>query len=328
MPLYDPHNRCIDYLRISVTDRCNLRCFYCVPQGQMKVLPHGDILRYEEMLRLVSVAAALGISHIRVTGGEPLVRRGVVDFIASLKCRGIEDVSLTTNGILLEETASALLAAGKPRLNISLDTLNAERFRKITGSDAWDRVWRGISRAEELEFNPIKINMVPVKGINDDEIVDFARLTLDRSIHVRFIEFMPIGANDRWRRDVCVMSSDVRSAIEREFGGLVPFASKKGAGPSDNYRIAGAKGVVGFISPITKHFCATCRRLRLTADGKIRPCLLSDTEIDVKAPMRGGCDDSELERLLRLALEIKPERHYIDESPRGCYRRTMSKIGG
>jgi cyclic pyranopterin phosphate synthase len=170
--------------------------------------------------------------------------------------------------------------------------------------------------------------MVPVRGINEDEVADFARLTLDRRIHVRFIEFMPIGANDRWNRDVCVTADQVRAVIEREVGPLIPFTAGKTAGPSDNYQIPGANGVIGFISPISKHFCGTCRRLRLTADGKIRPCLLSDTEIDVKSPMRGGCDDGELERLLRLSLEIKPERHYIHDKEAGGYQRTMSRIGG
>lgn len=329
MPLYDPLNRCIDYLRISVTDRCNLSCVYCKPRERMTVLPHDEILTYEEILRLASVAVPLGISRLRITGGEPLVRRGILDFIAALHALdGIEDISLTTNGVLLEEMAPGLLAAGISRLNISLDSLDARRFREITGSDSWDRVWRGIIGAEALGFSPIKINMVPVRGVNDDEIAAFARLTVDRRIHVRFIEFMPIGAHDRWHTDACVTADRVREIIEREVGDLVPFAAKKSAGPSDNYQITGGTGVIGFISPISKHFCAACRRLRLTADGKIRPCLLSDTEIDVKSPMRGGCDNGEVERLLRLALRVKPERHYLHEAPSGCYQRTMSKIGG
>jgi cyclic pyranopterin phosphate synthase len=329
MPLQDPYNRRIDYLRISVTDRCNLSCVYCKPRTAMKALSHPDILTYEEILRLVAIAVPLGISRVRVTGGEPLIRRGIVNFISSLKkYGGLEDISLTTNGLQLEELAEALLAAGKPRLNISLDSLKPERFYRITGTDSWDRVWRGISRAEELGFFPLKINMVPVKGMNEDEVVDFARLTLDRRLHVRFIEFMPIGADDRWRRELCVSSDEVRSAIEREFGPLAPFSSGTSAGPSDNYQVPGASGVIGFISPITRHFCGSCRRLRLTADGKIRPCLLSDTELDIKSPLRGGCDDRELERLLRLALEIKPERHYINDTETGCFERTMSKIGG
>ena len=333
MLLQDPYNRRIDYLRISVTDRCNLSCFYCKPKTDRKMLLHDDILSYEEILRLVTVAVPLGISRVRVTGGEPLVRRGITDFVASLSnLSGIEDVSLTTNGVLLEEMAEALLAAGKPRLNISLDSLNPERFHQITGMDCWKKVWRGICRVEELEFFPIKINMVPVKDMNDDEVVDFARLTLDRRFHVRFIEFMPIGANDRWNRDVCISSDQIRAAIEQEFGPLAPFASGKSGGPAINYQIPGAQGVIGFISPITRHFCESCRRLRLTADGKIRPCLLSETEIDIKSPLRGGCNDQELERLLKLALEIKPERHYIEEETgemgTGCSRRAMFKIGG
>ncbi len=329
MPLYDPHKRLIDYLRISVTDRCNLSCFYCKPRAGMEMLPHREILSYEEILRLVALAVPLGISRVRVTGGEPLVRRGIVDFIASLHgIEGIEDISVTTNGVLLEKMVDGLIQAGKPRLNISLDSLDAHKFRKITGSDNFDRVWRGINRAEELGFFPLKINMVPVRGMNDGEAADFARLTLDRRLHVRFIEYMPLGADHRWHKEDCVPTAEIREVIEREVGPLKPFVSGNSAGPSDNYQLPAASGVIGFISPITRHFCGSCRRLRLTADGKIRPCLLSDTEIDVKSPLRGGCDNVELERLLRLALEIKPDRHYIDEQGPGCFQRTMSRIGG
>ena len=329
MTLIDSHKRRIDYLRISVTDRCNLSCVYCKPRSEMKVLSHQDILTYEEIIRIVSVASPLGISRVRVTGGEPLVRRGIVDFIASLKnIDGIEDISLTTNGVLLEDMAGALYASGMPRLNISLDSLNSERFLQITGSDVWQRVWRGINKAEELGFFPIKINNVPVRGMNDDEIVDFARLTVNRRFHVRFIEFMPIGADNRWHRDAGVPTTEVRAAIERSFGPLLPVTPTGSAGPSDNYQIPGARGVIGFISPITRHFCETCRRLRLTADGKIRPCLLSDTEIDIKSSMRSGCDDAELVRLLKLSLQIKPDRHHVNEQGAGCFERTMSRIGG
>ncbi|HAK59881.1 MAG TPA: GTP 3',8-cyclase MoaA [Nitrospiraceae bacterium] len=329
MPLYDHHNRGIDYLRISVTDRCNLACVYCKPRQNMHVLPHREILQYEEMHRLATVAAGLGISRVRVTGGEPLVRRGVIDFIASLgSIPGLQDISLTTNGVLLPAMIDDLHGAGLRRLNISLDSLEPRKFSEITGMQAWDSVWRGIERAEELGFTPLKINMVPVRGVNDDEIVAFSLLTRSRRIHVRFIEFMPIGANDRWCTEACVTADETRDIIEREIGPLTPFTTESGAGPSQNYTIPGARGVIGFISPITKHFCSTCRRLRLTADGKIRPCLLSDTEIDVKSPMRGGCDDEELRRLLKCALQIKPERHYIHATAQGCYERTMSKIGG
>jgi cyclic pyranopterin phosphate synthase len=329
MSLYDKHRRLIDYLRISVTDRCNLSCVYCKPRAGMKVLRHRDILSYEEICRLVTLAVRLGISRVRVTGGEPLVRRGIVDFIALLNdLKGLQDISITTNGVLLDELADGLKQAGKPRLNISLDSLDPGKFRAITGSDNFERVWRGINRAEELGFFPLKINMVPVRGMNDDEVANFARLTFDRRIHVRFIEFMPIGADDRWHKDSCIPAGEIRSVIEREVGQLLPFTAGNSAGPSENYQLPDARGVIGFISPITRHFCASCRRLRLTADGKIRPCLLSDSEIDIKSSLRRGCDDAELERLFRLALEIKPDRHYIDEAVPGRFRRTMSKIGG
>ncbi len=331
MPLYDPLRRQIDYLRISVTDRCNLSCLYCKPRPQVRLQEHADILRYEEILRIAALAARLGIPHVRVTGGEPLIRRGIVGFIARLSAlAGVEDVSITTNGVLLAERARELRDAGVSRINISMDTLDPARFRRITGSDAWDRVWRGISAAEEQGFSPVKINVVPVRGVNDDEIVAFARLTLERGLHVRFIEFMPLGAGDRWHREQCVSGDEARAAIEAAFGPLEPWRGGRSAGPSDNYRIPGAAGVVGFISPITKHFCGACRRLRMTADGRIRPCLLSDTEIDLRTPLRGGCPDAELERLLRLSLELKPERHYLAEGrfPTEQCGRTMSRIGG
>ncbi len=328
MPLVDPLNRRIDYLRVSVTDRCNLSCIYCRPRERMQVLSRRDILRYEEVRRVVAVAASLGISHLRVTGGEPLVRRGVIPFIASLReIPGITDVSLTTNGVLLAEMAGGLRSAGVSRLNVSLDTLRPARFAEISGSDSWRRVWEGLGRAEACGFTPLKINMVPVRGMNDDEVLDFARLTVERDLHVRFIEFMPIGARDRWRREDCLTGDEVRAVIEGAFGPLEPAGRGRGAGPSQNFRISGGRGVIGFISPLTKHFCAACSRLRLTADGKVRPCLLSDTEIDLRSPLRGGCGDDELGRLLRMALEIKPERHFLADAA-GPFGRTMSGIGG
>jgi len=266
---------------------------------------------------------------VRVTGGEPLVRRGILSFIRSLRSiPGIADISVTTNGLLLAEKAAALRSAGIGSLNISLDTLRPDRFAAITGRDVWQDVWAGIERAEACGFDPIKLNMVPVRGVNDDEVVDFARLTLDRSVHVRFIELMPIGAGDSCRADACVPGDEVRKAVEGTFGSLQPDEHSRGAGPSRNFRIRGGKGVIGFISPVTKHFCDACRRLRLTADGKVRPCLLSDREIDIKAPLRSNCDDGELERLLRLALEIKPVRHAIADRTCGRFTRTMSGIGG
>jgi cyclic pyranopterin phosphate synthase len=329
MPLVDKQNRHIDYLRVSVTDRCNLACLYCRPRGRVQLLQHRDILRYEEIHRLVSVSARLGISHVRITGGEPLLRRGLLPFIASLReIAGIEDISLTTNGLLLEGMAEGLRTAGIGRLNISLDTLRPERFSAITGVDGWDRVWRGIEKAGTCGFTPVKLNMVPVRGVNDDEVADFARLTQDRGIHVRFIELMPIGAGDCGGRNACVPAGEVREAIERNLGPLEPAQPGKGAGPARNFCLHGGRGIIGFIAPISQHFCGSCRRLRLTADGTIRPCLLSDTEIDVKSPLRGGCDDAEIERLLRMAIAIKPERHYVAGAPEGCFERTMSRIGG
>jgi cyclic pyranopterin phosphate synthase len=329
MTFVDPLNRRIDYLRVSVTDRCNLACVYCSPRNTVRMLPHHDVLRYEEIYRVVSVAVPLGITHVRITGGEPLLRRGLLPFISSLgRVPGITDISITTNGVLLAEMAEGLRAAGIGRLNISLDTLRPDRFTAITGSDEWQKVWAGIGEAEKCGFTPLKLNMVPVRGVNEDEVAEFARLTLDRDIHVRFIELMPIGSGGPAYGERCVPGGEVREAIERVFGPLAPAGKAVGAGPAQNFRINGGRGIVGFISPMTKHFCSECRRLRLTADGKIRPCLLSDTEIDVRTPLRGGCSDGELERFLRMALEIKPERHYASSWRGGCFERTMSGIGG
>ena len=329
MPLYDTHKRLIDYLRISVTDRCNLSCFYCKPRAAMKTLSHREILSYEEIIRLVALAVPLGISRVRVTGGEPLVRRGIIDFIASLhSIEGLQDISITTNGVLLEEMAEGLISAGKLRLNVSLDSLKPGTFRQITGSDNFDRVWRGINRAEELGFSPIKINMVPVRGMNDTEAADFARLTLDRKLHVRFIEYMPIGADKRWYKDACIPSSEIRAVIEREVGPLKPFCSGNSAGPSDNYQLPDAQGVIGFISPITRHFCESCRRLRLTADGKLKTCLFSDEEIDLKEVLRNGGTDDDLREQLLVAIRKKPERHPINTPQFKKCQRHMSAIGG
>lgn len=329
MPLIDQHNRQIDYLRISVTDRCNLSCLYCKPRASLQLLRDSDILSFDELHRIVTLVAPLGISRVRITGGEPLARAGIVDFIAAIgSLPGLRDISLTTNGVLLADQLDALREAGMPRLNISLDSLDPVRFREITGSDCWHAVWNGIARAEESGFFPLKINMVPVRGLNDSEVVQFARLTLERRLHIRYIEFMPIGSDDRWTRDACVPSDEVRAAIEREVGPLEPLAAPETGGPSANYQIPGARGIIGFISPITRHFCDSCRRLRLTADGKIRPCLLSDTEIDIRSALRSGCDDQELERLLRLSLAVKPDRHHVADSGANRYQRTMSRIGG
>jgi len=326
--MYDRINRKIDYMRISVTDRCNMRCVYCMPLDGVRGLDHEDILSYEEILRIAHVAATLGISKIRLTGGEPLIRKGLTGFIRQLAALdGIEDLSLTTNGTLLEAKAGELADAGVTRINVSLDSLNPERFRELTRGGELEKVMRGIEKAEALGFVPIKLNMVPVRGINDDEIEAFARLTLEKPYHVRFIEFMPIGDRKMWDESKVVPTSEVRARIEA-LGDLSPVENPGVKGPATLFRLPGAKGIIGFISPVSDHFCGSCNRLRLTADGKLRPCLFSESEIDLKTSMRAGCDDDELARLMVVALNVKPEGHNMADGVKKSYGRTMSKIGG
>ncbi len=345
--LKDNFLRVIDYLRVSITDRCNLRCVYCMPAEGILPCGHKDILRYEEIIRIVQVAASLGVRKVRLTGGEPLTRKNVVFLISSIKkIAGIEDLSMTTNGVLLKRFAPEISAAGLDRVNISIDSFAPERYRQITRTGELRDVLRGISAAEKAGLHPVKINMVPMRGINDDEIEAFARLTLDSDCQVRFIEFMPSACIDFWSPERYIATDEIRKTIEA-FSTLTAVRTRKN-GPSRYFRLKGAKGVVGFISALTHHFCEDCNRLRLTADGKLRPCLFSETEIDLMSPLRNGAPDSEIARLLRLAVEIKPEGHrFRDLSPEAILRakgrripaphdltvdstgrRPMSKIGG
>lgn len=347
--LSDSYGRPINYLRVSVTDRCNLRCVYCMPAEGVPVRPHEEILRYEEILLIVQAAVELGITKVRVTGGEPLVRAGLVGFIGSLAgIPGLEDISLTTNGILLSRFAPALREAGLRRVNVSLDTLRADKFRQITRLGKLEDVLQGIASAEEAGLHPIKINCVAVKGFNDDEIVDFCRLTLEREWHIRFIEFMPVGQagqSGAAEEDIScqhhlpdgglTMASGNESflpveEIKREagrVGELVPCGAVGGGGPAKYYRFPGAPGTIGFISPVTDHFCFSCNRLRLTADGRLRPCLLSEAEISLREAIRGGATLEEVKGIVARAAWEKPHRHNLEKngSTKG---RTMAQIGG
>ena len=326
--MFDHINRRIEYLRISITDRCNLRCVYCMPEEGIPALRHGEILSYEEILRVVRVAAGAGIKKVRLTGGEPLIRKDVASLVRQIAAvPGIEDLALTTNGILLGRMADELADAGLRRINVSVDSLVPERFEKLTRGADLATVLGGIDKAEKAGFSPIKINMVPIHGLNADEIPDFARLTISKPWHVRFIEFMPIGARAMWDETKVVKTREVMDAISK-LGELEPVERGESDGPARHFRLPGAKGLLGFISPLTAHFCGTCNRLRLTADGKLRPCLFSESEIDLKTPMRAGCGDEELIRLLNVALSVKPEGHSMAQGVQDIYRRTMSKIGG
>lgn len=310
--LVDHCGRIIDYLRISITDLCNFRCVYCRPPQGVKLVPHSDILRYEEILRVVSAASNLGIRKVRVTGGEPLVRRGVLDFISKLTSEiGFEDVALTTNGSKLSEMAMGLRQAGLRRVNISLDTLRRDSFVAITGADELDKVLRGIDSCFDVGFDPIKLNVVLLKGLNEADIPEFARLTLSKPIDVRFIERMPFGADISPADSPDSFSAlDAIKIIERFFGNLTPIERSRQDGPARMYKIDGAQGRIGVIDPVTGHFCATCNRLRLTARGSLRPCLLSPTEIDMKSLLRAIPDDEEIETYIRTAVLAKPASRF------------------
>ncbi len=324
----DKFDRPINYLRISVTDRCNLRCLYCMPAEGVAAQSHADILRYEEFVAIARAAARLGISKIRVTGGEPLVRLGIVNFIRQLAAiSGIDDLSMTTNGILLPRYARELADAGLQRVNISMDTLKPERFRFITRRGELEDVLAGIAAAHKAGLEPLKINMVVIRGLNDDEVVDFARLTLDKKWHVRFIEIMPLGENEHWAGSGYISTPELKVRIEQEIAPLIPAKMRVGSGPARYYQLPGAVGTIGFISPVSEHFCKTCNRLRLTADGKLRPCLLSDYEIDLRTPLRAGTNEKEIMELIVKAINEKPERHHLAdcEFP---HARSMSEIGG
>ena len=326
--LFDPYKRKINYLRISVTDKCNLRCRYCMPEEGIPLISHQEILTYEEILRIVRVFASEGISKVRLTGGEPLVRKGIVDFISRLsQIEEIKDLSLTTNGILLKEYARDLKRAGLKRINVSLDSLTKERFFQITRRDEYERVWNGIEGALRVGFSPIKINMVAIKGLNDDEIESFARLTLHLPLTVRFIEYMPSGNGEEWKESDILTIPRIKDRLER-VGPLTPVPPDQWDGPSKRFKIEGAIGEIGLIGAVSSHFCSDCNRLRLTPDGKIRTCLFSDEEIDVREILRKGGSDQNLKERLLDALRTKPERHHINSHQFKKCQRNMSAIGG
>jgi cyclic pyranopterin phosphate synthase len=314
--LSDSFQRPINYLRVAVTDRCNLRCIYCMPEEGVKWMSHSDILSYEELITIIRASAELGISKIRITGGEPLVRQGIEDFVQMIaQIPGIEDIAMTTNGIFLAKYAADLKKAGLHRVNVSLDTLKPERFKKICrGVDAGgdiSNVLAGIKAAQEAGLNPVKINMVVMAGVNDDEILDFARKTVDEEWHVRFIELMPFTGHDG-HTPVGLTTRELKQRID-PLGRMEPYKHQWGNGPAKYYKLPEAKGTMGFISALSEHFCFSCNRLRLTADGKLRPCLMSETMIDLREPLRGGISKDQLKELIQQAVTAKPMGHHLSE---------------
>lgn len=322
----------VNYLRISLLDRCNFRCSYCMPSGsEIDYLHRSEILSYEELLGLVQdVFLPLGINRFRLTGGEPLLRRGIVGFVKALcGLPGVLDVSLTTNGFLLAELADNLYTAGLRRINISLDSLDPTVFEQMTGRKHWQKVWEGIQAAHRVGFDPLKLNVVVLPGVNDHEVPDLAALTLDRNWHIRFIEFMPIGNSDYFTEKGWVDSETLRGRIRERFG--LRAGECYGNGPADIFQIPGAKGTLGFISQMSECFCERCNRVRLSADGWLRPCLLNESDqIDLKTSLRSGASALVLRQQVQKLLGEKADIHFKDRE-RGVassYGRTMSQIGG
>ncbi len=326
--LTDSFGRRIESLRISVTDRCDLRCVYCIPED-IEWLPRAQLLSLEEIARLARLAVAGGVRKLRLTGGEPLLRRDLPRLIEMLSAiTGLDDLALTTNGTQLARLAGELKRAGLERVNVSLDSLDRETFQRMAQRDALAHVLRGIDAAAEAGLWPVRINCVAVRGLNDGEAVAFAELARTRGFEVRFIEFMPLEHGERWGRDVLVPGRELRARIEERFA-LVPDPAQDPHAPSRDWRFAdGAPGLVGFIDSVTEPFCAACNRIRLTADGKLRTCLFSVREHDLRALLRGGASDGEILERLHGVVATKELKHHITDGLFVKPERTMSRIGG
>ena len=326
-PTRDAFGRAMTYLRISLTDRCNFRCLYCMPALGMKFQPRQELLTDEELLRVVGLCAELGFTKLRLTGGEPTIRPHIVELVREMKAfPGIEEVSMTTNGLLLGRLAPGLAAAGLDRVNVSIDTLDPDLFRLMTRGGRLDLVWNGIEAADAAGLRPIKLNSVVIRGQNDHEVTDLAALTLERPWQVRFLEIMPLEGVGDVHDEGLVTSEETLARLAAHFGPLEELTTDP-ADPARLWRIPGAAGTVGFISPVSAPFCAACNRVRLTADGKLRLCLLRPDEVDLRDLMRGGADDDALRRKLRLGIWRKPWGHGLAEGERATVRG-MSQIGG
>jgi cyclic pyranopterin phosphate synthase len=327
-PLRDSWGREIKSVRVSVTDKCNFRCSYCMPAEGLQWLGRDEILSFEEIARLVGVLARLGVDEVRLTGGEPLVRRDVpvlVEMLAGIE--GVRDLSLTTNGVLLDRLAEPLVKAGLRRINVSLDTLNHVRFAEITRRDALDAVMRGLEEAERhAELRPIKINCVAVKGFTETEVPALAALARRKPYVVRFIEFMPLDADEAWREDAVLTGAEIRALIEERWP-LVELPAKASS-TARRFRFADGVGELGFVNPVSEPFCSSCDRIRLTADGQMRTCLFSRREWDLKKPLRDGSTDAQLVDLIRFAVRHKELKHKINDPGFVRASRSMSQIGG
>lgn len=324
----DNFGRNIDYIRISITDRCNLRCVYCMPEEGVESVAHNDILKFDEILRICRVLAKNGLKNVKITGGEPLVRRGAANLIKQIKdIEGIESVTITTNGVLLTEQYHNLVGAGADSITVSLDTLDREKYAQLTRRDELERVLKGIALAQKENKVRLKINVVPVYGLDEKEIVSMVNFAKDTDTDVRFIEVMPIGSGTEFET---VTEDDIKKVIEKHYGKLTFYSEKRGNGPSVHYSLEGFKGKIGFISAVSHKFCDKCNRVRLTADGHLKTCLQFEAGIDLKPCLREGGTDKDLEAELLKGIALKPKSHRFDEKDYFENReiRNMSQIGG
>ena len=327
-PLVDSWEREIRSVRVSVTDKCNFRCRYCMPAEGLEWLPRDEVLSYEEIARLVRVLSEMGVDEVRLTGGEPLVRRDLPVLVSLLAgIPGVRDLSLTTNGVLLDRLAGPLVEAGLRRLNVSLDSLSHVRFTEITRRDALDRVLAGLEEAERYpELRPIKVNCVAIRGFTEEEVPALAELARRKPYVVRFIEFMPLDADEAWREDEVLTGGEIRALIEERWP-LVEIPAKQSS-TARRFRFADGAGEIGFVNPVSEPFCSSCDRIRLTADGQLRTCLFSRREWDLKTPLRDGSSDDELAALIRFAVRHKELKHKINDPGFVRASRSMSQIGG
>ncbi len=322
--------RTINYLRISITDRCNFKCIYCKPITPFKTIRHSEIARYEEILTIARIAVSTGIDKIRITGGEPFARRGLFSFLEELtRIPGLKDISITTNGALLDDEKIKTLAdLGIRRLNFSLDCLDPAIFKSITGKNDLNHVLDVIHKAHASGISPIKINAVILKDINESQIEPLAGLTLDQPYHIRFIEYMPMGTPGNGTLTP-VLHQEIQERITRRYGELTPLERSRFDGPAQKFTLENAPGIIGFITPISSHFCDSCNRMRLTARGTLRPCLLNNHEVDILGPLRNRADDSQLEKIFRQALDEKPDKHGLCKRAAGDAPIShMTSIGG
>lgn len=329
LPLIDPFGRLHNNLRISVTDRCNIRCFYCMPAEDVVFMDRQDLLTFEEIERFVRLVVPLGITELRLTGGEPLVRRDLDKLVRMLTAiPGITDIGLTTNGLLLADQAEALHAAGLRRINISLDALDPIKFKKFTRREGYEQVRAGITAAQRVGFDPIKINAVSVRGMTEDEIVPFGHFARETGIEVRFIEYMPLDADNAWERDKVLYAQEIIDRLSADVMPLIPTGNQDPNAPASDFVFADGVGRIGFISSISQPFCMSCNRLRLTADGKLRNCLFSMEETDLRTLLRSGAPDEQIWTAVQDSVAAKKEGHEINTARFVQPLRPMYSIGG